>query len=344
MQTFQRCQVFDIPGTPGLPGTNGANGASGSNAWASLVAAFTMPAQLGTGVATLDHTDWMAVNEAVFVEGLGTLIVQSISNPNVTLLNPQNGAGLYVANLPPGTVSPSTSRITPTGTEGPSGGVAGVAGGDLTGNYPNPLLKNTGTPGTAGDATHVSRVTTDAAGRVTAMSAVAITFPAISGSAGGDLTGTYPNPALAASGVVAGTYGSEEVIPRLVIDTKGRTTSVTTKQPRYGILGKLTSVDLNTAGDTTITINSTRFIVRRIIIEAASINLTVATAGVFFGATPIASNQALTACSASNKFFDFTLAAAAGTDVLTGNLTFRVGTPQGAAAIGNVWVEGENLG
>jgi hypothetical protein len=49
------------------------------------------------------------------------------------------------------------------------------------------------------------------------------------GSAGGDLTGTYPNPELAAFGT-AGDYGSSSAIPVLTVDSKGRVASIATSQ------------------------------------------------------------------------------------------------------------------
>lgn len=103
----------------------------------------------------------------------------------------------------------------------------GAASGDLTGVYPGPFLQLTGvTPGIYGDASNVPRFTIDGKGRVIAASAVAAASGPPSGAAGGDLTGTYPNPALAASGVTAGTFGSGSAVPQITVDAKGRVTSI----------------------------------------------------------------------------------------------------------------------
>ena len=67
-----------------------------------------------------------------------------------------------------------------------------------------------------------------------------------SGTAGGDLTGSYPNPTLAAAGT-AGTYGSATAVPIVTTDSKGRVTSVTTTAPSDTTKIPLSTV--TTAGD-----------------------------------------------------------------------------------------------
>lgn len=115
------------------------------------------------------------------------------------------------------------------------------------------------------------------------------------------------------------------------------------------MLGARTGANLNSVADQAIAMCSPLYIVRRIVVQNASISLTTAAGGIYTGAgktgiTLVAAAQVYASLTAAAKYLDLTLEAIAGTDAMTAAaLLLSLTTAQGAAATADIYVLGDML-
>lgn len=361
--------VENIPGPQGEQGEPGEDGCTGTNAYTNTTQDFVVPAVNDDVTIDVGQSAWAGIGQVVHIESAGYYEV--LSRPSTTQIQVENLG--YDGNAAPTTNIVAGVRVTAGGLQGPDGSIPG--GALLAVNNLSDLVSasaaRTNLGGTTVGANLFTQTNVAAIryNRINADNTVSQLTDsqfrtAIGLAIGTDVQaydallqslsslGTAANKMFYTTGVNVVAEADLTAFARTLLDDADATTARATLGkllPRYGVLARITAVDLNVAtSDNAMTIEATRYRIDTVTVENPSTNVAAVTAGVFTaaggGGTTLAADQALAALTATTKFDDLALEAVVGTDTRTeGTLYFRVGAALGSAATANVVVTGWRL-